>query len=155
MKKTITLITLITLLLVSLTTAIMEEPQENMCSQEAQKVCEILMDLQITEGLKVPFILPKNGVINTYFFNEEIIGHIKIKDGALEELVCCIENPEPTHEAKIKDFKTIEELKTSEDALTLANEKLSEGEITIQAKNFTNKARLAIGKFFLKVASWF
>lgn len=157
MKKTITIIALILLIIISasiLTAAVMEETQ-NQCSENSKRVCELLNTLEITQGQSVPFILPRNGVINTYFSNEELIGYITIKDGILQEWVCCIEHENPTHNAKIKDYNTIEELKNSQDSLKTATEKLNKKEITIQAKSFANKARLTIGRAIIRIASWF
>ena len=157
MKKTITILAIVILLIISfslLTTAVMEEPQ-NQCSENSQRVCELLNTLEITQGQSVPFILPRNGVINTYFSNEELIGYITIKDGVLQEWVCCTEHENPTHNAKIKDYNTIEELKNSEDPLKTATEKTKKKEITIQAKSLANKARLTIGRAIMRIASWF
>ncbi len=132
-----------------------ELEEQNMCSQKAQRACEVLDELGITTGLGVPFVLPNNGAINMYYFDEDLIGYIIIENGLLTQIKCCEENKEATHTAKVKDLEVVEEIKDSYNFLDEAHQRLFKGDITLEAKSFTNRARLTLGKTIARISSWF
>lgn len=132
-----------------------QEEQNRMCSDNAQRACEIINELGIKEGQGVPFVLPKNGALNMKFFDETLIGYFEIKEGLISKIVCCEEHQEPTHTVKITNIDAVEEIRQAEDFLDEANKKLTAGQITIDTTGFMNNARITLGKAFIRIASWF
>ena len=125
------------------------------CEFKSLRTCEVLENLGVVKGVGVPFVLPKNGVINMYFFDETIIGYVVIRGGLIFDVVCCVENSNQTHIARVSSLGVVEDINRADDFLKKANSMLSSGEIVLEANSFVDKSRLTITKAILSVVSWF
>lgn len=148
MKQTL----LLAILLVALSMSVVAA---DTCNPEAQNACSVLTELGVVQGVSVPGIIPSEATINAYLLNGTVLANFEVVDGVLETITCCNESEQYTHTAYIENSAVIEEIRDSTEPLKLAEQKLDSGEIVLEAESFTDSVRLSVGKFFLKIGSWF
>ncbi|MFP4568105.1 MAG: hypothetical protein ACLFN8_04110 [Candidatus Woesearchaeota archaeon] len=125
------------------------------CSAVARDVCLMFPDFGLVEGASMPYVLPKNGILNLEFQNGTAIGSAVLSSGEISEIVCCTSRDDFTHVVSVSSFEVVEEIKGSDDFLFVAQSKLSSGDIVISANSFSDKTRLVLAKAALKIMSWF
>lgn len=128
---------------------------EAVCSEQTIQDCEVIADIGVQVGAGAPAVIPSNAIINMYLMDESVIGYVSVEEGVITETICCREHENQTHVAKTTSADVITQIHEAEDSLSKADEMLKAGEISFQAEKFTDKARLAVAKAFLRVRSWF
>ena len=125
------------------------------CEPNARDVCLLFPDFGLVEGASMPYVLPKNGILNLQFVDGTVIGNAVLSSGKISEIVCCTSRDDFTHTVSVSSLEVVEEIKSSEDFLSVADSKLSSGEIVISANSFNDRVRLSVAKAVLRIRSWF
>jgi len=111
-------------------------------------MCEFMKNE--VEGKGLPGGIPySNEVVNVYTLEEEKVGCIVLKDKKFNSVECSVQD-EPTYNAYVKDLKTFEDIKASDDKIAEFKAKLSSKDIVLKGESIGKKIKLFFTKIVLK-----
>lgn len=122
----------------------------------ANEICEyIIEEKDVTIGKTLPSFLPYKNEVFIAYQNENVIGHVQLKDGVITSINCNNTNETATYTVTVKDLQTVKDVFESNNTADIFNEKQSNDDIIVKGETFTKSVKLFFTNVGIKIASWF